>query len=131
MIFTKHSKRFWYHIWYQEYWPPRISKIFTTYSKCLDSTFDIKSIDLLEYQWYSPSTLRVMASQNVEMQEIHHLLNSFHLIIQVDCKIITLQKLLPNTSDDHLEVVTSSWYTQGIGPYKCHMVTILLTVTTY
>ena len=35
-----------------------------------------------------------MASQNVEMQDIHHLLNLFNLIIQVYCKIIILQQLL-------------------------------------
>ena len=73
--------------------------IFTTYSKILDITFNIKSIGLPEYQRYSPSTLRIMASQNVEIQDIHHLLNLLDLIIQVDCKIVTLQQLLPNTSD--------------------------------
>ena len=48
-----------------------------------------------------------MASQNAKIQDIHYLLNLLDLIIQDDCKIITLQQLLPNTSDDHLEVVTS------------------------
>ena len=34
MIFTTYSKHFRYHIWYQEYWPPRMlrCKTFTIYS---------------------------------------------------------------------------------------------------
>ena len=75
-----------------------------------DITFDIKSIGLPDYQWYVPSTLWVMTFQNIEMQDIQHILSLFDLIIH----IIIRSSLYSNFYKykwHHLEVVTSSWCT--------------------
>lgn len=137
-MISQNFSTIWYCILYHEYWPPRISMIFTKYSKGFDITSGIKSIDLPKYQWYSPNTRKILISHLISRELASQNINYIHQVLKKGFDITSniksiglpeyqwylpsTQKGLDITSDiKSIVLLEYQWYSQSIQRFWYHI----------